>query len=198
MSEHLIVWKAPQMAFFGQSIWLGISAKMTNLENRVQRTHIISWKVFRNPESSSRAHVDSLISYVTGGRLVTSCSIALHSRTWFYGLITFLDETIHSRDFGQEHGPNFKSVAEVVLMIEKREVLDYIWRSFISAVYRNSSPKNENLLKMCHSRCRWVCFFIGTDLEVWITCSSMDPLQWMGAVRVRVQTADKIITIIHK
>ncbi len=58
---------------------------------------------------------------------MTSCSIALHSR--FYSLITFLDETIHSRDSGQEHGPNFKSVAEVVLMIEKvqqREVLDYI------------------------------------------------------------------------
>ncbi len=25
----------------------------------------------------------------------------------------------------------------------------------------------------------------------------MDPLQWMGAVRTRVQTADKNITIIH-
>ncbi len=25
----------------------------------------------------------------------------------------------------------------------------------------------------------------------------MDPLQWMGAVRMRVQTADKHITIIH-
>ncbi len=25
----------------------------------------------------------------------------------------------------------------------------------------------------------------------------MDPLQWMGAVRMRVQTADKIITMIH-
>ncbi len=26
----------------------------------------------------------------------------------------------------------------------------------------------------------------------------MDPLQWMGAVRMRVQTADKNITVIHK
>ncbi len=26
----------------------------------------------------------------------------------------------------------------------------------------------------------------------------MDALQWMGAVRMRVQTADKNITIIHK
>ncbi len=25
----------------------------------------------------------------------------------------------------------------------------------------------------------------------------MDPLQWMGAVRMRVQTADKNITVIH-
>ncbi len=31
----------------------------------------------------------------------------------------------------------------------------------------------------------------------YITCSAMDPLQWMGAVRMRVQTADKNITIIH-
>ncbi len=28
--------------------------------------------------------------------------------------------------------------------------------------------------------------------------TTMDPLQWMGAVRIRVQTADKNITIIHK
>ncbi len=27
-----------------------------------------------------------------------------------------------------------------------------------------------------------------------ITCSIMDPLQWMGAVKMRVQTADKTIT----
>ncbi len=30
-----------------------------------------------------------------------------------------------------------------------------------------------------------------------ISCSPVDPLQWMGAVRMRVQTADKNITIIH-
>ncbi len=35
-------------------------------------------------------------------------------------------------------------------------------------------------------------FFIRTDLEKCIiACSSMDPLQWMGAVRMRVQTAEK-------
>ncbi len=32
----------------------------------------------------------------------------------------------------------------------------------------------------------------------YITCSPMNTLQWMGAVRMRVQTADKNITIIHK
>ncbi len=34
-------------------------------------------------------------------------------------------------------------------------------------------------------------------MQRYITCSSMDPLQWMGAVRMRAQTADKNITIIH-
>ncbi len=29
-------------------------------------------------------------------------------------------------------------------------------------------------------------------------CSRMDPLQWMGAVRMRVKTADNNITITHK
>ncbi len=33
--------------------------------------------------------------------------------------------------------------------------------------------------------------------STYITCSPMDSLQWMGAVRMRVQTADKNITIIH-
>ncbi len=48
-----------------------------------------------------------------------------------------------------------------------------------------------------HPRCRWVCLFIRTDLENFsITCSPLDHLQWMGAVRMRVQTADKNITII--
>ncbi len=48
-----------------------------------------------------------------------------------------------------------------------------------------------------HARCRWVCFFIETDLvkfSIYIICSPMDPLQWMGAVRMR---ADKNITKIH-
>ncbi len=42
---------------------------------------------------------------------------------------------------------------------------------------------------------------MGTGLEkcckYCITCSAMYALQWMGAVRMRVQTGDKNITIIH-
>ncbi len=55
-------------------------------------------------------------------------------------------------------------------------------------------------MKMCapwdHSRCRWVCFFIW-EIQHYITCSVTDALQWMGAVRMRVQTADNIIRLIH-
>ncbi len=45
--------------------------------------------------------------------------------------------------------------------------------------------------------------FISSSEQIWrnvslyISCSPMDHLQWMGAVRKRVQTADKNITIIH-
>ncbi len=41
-------------------------------------------------------------------------------------------------------------------------------------------------------------FVSSSDLDKYITCSVIDHLQWMGAVRMRVQTADKNITIIHK
>ncbi len=37
-----------------------------------------------------------------------------------------------------------------------------------------------------------------SDLEKCSITSPMDHLQWMGAVRMRVQTADKNITMIHK
>ncbi len=37
-----------------------------------------------------------------------------------------------------------------------------------------------------------------SEMQHCISCSEMDALQWMGAVRTRVQTADKNITIIHK
>ncbi len=50
------------------------------------------------------------------------------------------------------------------------------------------SQKMKICLKMYsssgHPRWRWVCFFIGTD---YITCSPIDPLQLMGAVRMKVQ-----------
>ncbi len=49
-----------------------------------------------------------------------------------------------------------------------------------------------------HPRCRWVCFSIRKVLEKFrITCSPMDPLQSMGAVRRRFQKPDKNIRIIH-
>ncbi len=44
--------------------------------------------------------------------------------------------------------------------------------------------------------------FISSLEQIWKNVALhhllMDPLQWMGAVRMRVQTADKNITIIHK
>ncbi len=40
--------------------------------------------------------------------------------------------------------------------------------------------------------------FVSLFEQIRITCLLMDLLQWMGAVRMRVQTADKNITIIHK
>ncbi len=44
--------------------------------------------------------------------------------------------------------------------------------------------------------------FVSSYEQIWrnlhyVTCSTMDPLQWMGAVRTRVQTTDKNVTIIH-
>ncbi len=50
-------------------------------------------------------------------------------------------------------------------------------------------------------KCRLVYIFIWTDLEKnlrYATCSPKDPLQWMGAIRMKVQTADKNITGIQK
>ncbi len=35
------------------------------------------------------------------------------------------------------------------------------------------------------------------EMKYYIPCPLMDPLQWMGAVRMRVQAADKSMTIIH-
>ncbi len=61
----------------------------------------------------------------------------------------------------------------------------------ISFLQRNSSSKNENLLKVFspsgNPRCRWVCFFIRTDLEKcsitslahqWILWSEWVPSEW--------------------
>ncbi len=45
-----------------------------------------------------------------------------------------------------------------------------------------NSPKHWPL---GHLRCRSVCFRFG-EILLYINCSSIDPLQWMGAVRMRV------------
>ncbi len=72
-------------------------------------------------------------------------------------------------------------------------ILKVIYKSdaFNPYLYRNSSFKNENLLKMysssSHPICRWVCFFIRTDLEKcsitslahqWILCSEWVLSEW--------------------
>ncbi len=48
----------------------------------------------------------------------------------------------------------------------------------------------------------FILFLFGINLRLiktlYNTCSPMDPLQWMGPIRMRVQTGDKNITIIHK
>ncbi len=56
---------------------------------------------------------------------------------------------------------------------------------------KNSSPRNENVLRMYllsgHPSCSWVCFFMETDLEnciitslahQWILCSQWVPSEW--------------------
>ncbi len=53
-------------------------------------------------------------------------------------------------------------------------------------------------IKMCspsdHPRLGWVCFFIRfVEMCLCISVSAMDALQWMGAIRMRVQTRDATI-----
>ncbi len=58
--------------------------------------------------------------------------------------------------------------------------------------------KRKTCWKCSRSQARWICFFIWFgEIKYYITSSSMNHLQWMGAVRIRVQTDDKNITIIH-
>ncbi len=45
---------------------------------------------------------------------------------------------------------------------------------------------------------KWKIAEIFTKNYHYITCVSMDPLRWMGAVRLRLQTTHKNITLIHK
>ncbi len=47
--------------------------------------------------------------------------------------------------------------------------------------------KEHENLPSGHSRYRWVCLFIRTEMWHYITFSAVDPLQWMGAVRMRAK-----------
>ncbi len=73
------------------------------------------------------------------------------------------------------------------------EVSSLWWEKYFSDLRKSlhSLSKNKNLLKMYspfgHLRCRWVCFFIGTDMEKciitllphqWIICSEWVPSEW--------------------
>ncbi len=77
---------------------------------------------------------------------------------------------------------------------------------FINTLTRNSSPQRENLLKILLTLMKAiqdVTKFVSSLKHIWrnlasnIICSPMDALQWMGAVRMRVQTSYKNITIIY-
>ncbi len=74
------------------------------------------------------------------------------------------------------------------------------WKSKLTKLKGIVHPKMKLCWKYTHFlgnlRFRWICF--QTDLDKCSIAHHADPLQWMGAVRKRVQTADKEITIIHK
>ncbi len=73
------------------------------------------------------------------------------------------------------------------------------WKSKLTKLKGIVHPKMKLCWKYTHFlgnlRFRWICF--QTVLDKCSIAHHADPLQWMGAVRKRVQTADKEITIIH-
>ncbi len=57
-----------------------------------------------------------------------------------------------------------------------------------------------NSWKLHHQDIQDVDEFVSSWEQIWrnsITCSLRKSLQWMGAIRMRVQTSDKNITVIH-
>ncbi len=73
---------------------------------------------------------------------------------------------------------------------------------------RNSSLRNENLLKMNspagHPGCRWVCFFIRTDFEKFsiashahhrIICSEWVPSEWVSKQLIKMSRNKSVIKI---
>ncbi len=82
----------------------------------------------------------------------------------------------------------FRLCRAFILNEKQKQKELYSTRSY-TVYHRNSSPSGHP---------RWVCFFIRfVEMCHCISVSAMDALQWMGAVRMRVQTADKNITINH-
>ncbi len=60
------------------------------------------------------------------------------------------------------------------------------------------NPKMFNWLKIYLNLMLGLCIHQNRCEKIQRCVSLMNPLQWMGAVRMTVQTADKNITIIHK
>ncbi len=88
--------------------------------------------------------------------------------------------------------PNPAEAGEMGLKLCLRCCCHFIqFYSILLCIVESILKENLNLLKTYsfsgHPRCRCVFFF---------TCSAMNPLQWMGAVRIRIQTADKNIIIV--
>ncbi len=67
-----------------------------------------------------------------------------------------------------------------------------IYKFMVSMIFYFFKNKSLMLTKAAIIWCGYVCFFIRFgEIQHYITFSAMDALQWMGAVRMRVQTADK-------
>ncbi len=82
----------------------------------------------------------------------------------------------------------------------------FAWRIF-PHFYRISDwgivhPKMKIIWQLAEKAIQDADEFVFSSEQIWRNValhhfSAMDALQWMGAVRIRVQTADKNITIIH-
>ncbi len=69
------------------------------------------------------------------------------------------------------------------------------------SIKRIVHPKNKHLLTILFTLKQYRIYMslslLWSRIYLYITCSSMDPLQWMGAIRIRGRTADENVTIIY-